>query len=90
MNSANQQDSCSFTVMVKGGTAQITDLVANVNSLNIPSAIKTALSVKLTAALAALSVNDTADACEDLASFISLVQAQTGKKIVPSSVVSRK
>jgi hypothetical protein len=86
MNSANEQDSCSFTVMVKGDTAQITDLIANVNSRNIPSAIKTALIVKLNAALKDLSVNDTSTACGDLASFISLVQAQASKKIMPSSV----
>jgi hypothetical protein len=84
-NSANQQDSCSFTVRVKGDTAQITDLIANVNSLNIPSALKTALTVKLNAALADLSVNDTADACGNLAAFINLAQAQAGKKIMPSS-----
>src|SRR5262249_49072896 len=88
MNSANQQDGCSFTVMVKGATAQITDLIANVNSLKIPSAIKTALIVKLNAALNDLAANDSGTACGDLASFISLVQAQTGKKIMPSSVAN--
>jgi hypothetical protein len=82
--------SCQFTVSVQAPVTsaadQILSLRAKVNNLpGIKSATKNSLVVKLNAALAALSVNDTATACARMQDFINLTKAQTSKKLIPAS-----
>jgi hypothetical protein len=60
---------------------RITDLITLVRGFGLPSGIQTSLVVKLQDAIAALNAGDTATACVTLASFISEVNAQSGKKL---------
>jgi len=70
----------SFTVTVKGSTAQIADLINLVSNLNLPNGIATSLITKLDQALVFAAVK-TAGACGKLNDFIAEVTAKTGRGI---------
>jgi subtilisin-like proprotein convertase family protein len=59
----------------------IADLIESVEALNLKSATENSLLKKLTNAQKNLDADDTAGACDKLASFIAEVTAQSGKKI---------
>ena len=59
----------------------IADLIESVEGLDLPSGIENSLLKKLTNAQMNLDADDSAGACDKLASFIAAVQAQSGKKI---------
>jgi Tol biopolymer transport system component len=65
-------------------TPEVSDLVALVQSFNLPHGVESSLLAKLNDALAALSAGDTATACIDLNAFINETQAQAGKKLTPT------
>ena len=72
----------SFQVVVKGATAQISDLINLVDSFHLsPQGIQTSFDSQLQAVQADLTAHDTAQACSDLTTFISHVNAQSGKKL---------
>jgi len=78
---------CTFTVKVKSAAEQLADLIAVVQGLTAPKldpGIRTAMLVKLQAALASVNPPNTALACQALQDFISMVNAQSGKKIATS------
>jgi HYR domain len=81
---AGNSTSGSFSVVVKGAAAQVTDLINLVNSFHLSSSLQHALDVKLSAALTAISAGDTATACSDLSDFIGQVRAKIGKGITQS------
>ena len=60
---------------------QITDLIALVQSLNLPGGTANSLITKLQDALAAIGASDTATACDSVTAFINECQAQSGKKL---------
>jgi hypothetical protein len=62
-------------------TPVVSDLVALVQSFNLPYGLETSLLAKLNDVLAALSAGDMATACVDLNAFINETQAQAGKKL---------
>jgi hypothetical protein len=62
-------------------TTTIADLIESVEGLDLASGTENSLLKKLTGAQKNLDADDTAGACDKLASFIAEVQAQSGKKI---------
>ena len=79
---AGDFDVYAFTFQVPSSTPnQINDLIALVQSFNLPSGTANSLITKLEDALAAISASDTATACICLTSFINECQAQSGKKL---------
>jgi hypothetical protein len=74
----------SATVLIKGADAQLTDLSAAVAGVGPGKS----LANKLSDAQAALSAGDVAGTCSILGSFVSEVNAQTGKKISPATAAS--
>ena len=62
-------------------TAAIDDLIESVEALDLHHGIENSLLKKLTSAQMNLDADDTAGACDKLASFIAEVSAQSGKKI---------
>jgi HYR domain/PA domain len=71
----------SFTVTVKGASAQINDLQRAVAGLDLQDGTETSVQAKLSAALGALSARNLSDACGSLGALINQINAQTGKKI---------
>jgi parallel beta-helix repeat protein len=69
----------SFTVHVKGAAEQVSDLLGLVVSQSLGPG--TSFQDKLTNALAALAVDDTASACSTFMAFVKEVTAQTGKSL---------
>ena len=63
------------------------DLIDSVEALGLPSKIEGPLLAKLNGAEKNIASGDTAGACDKLASFISQVKAQRGKKI-PAAVAA--
>src|SRR5258707_12559769 len=62
--------------------AQISNVITSINnSALIPASIKTSLSAKLQAALAALQLADIATTCSKLQDFLNDLRDQIGKKI---------
>ncbi len=85
--SAGGHSTASFNVVVSGAAAQITDLLALVESFNLQHGIENSLDVKLQHVLDALNAagaGDMTTACNKLNAFISQVQAQSGKAITPA------
>jgi hypothetical protein len=79
---AGNFDVYAFTFQVPSSTPnQITDLIALVQSFNLPGGIANSLITKLQDALAAIAASDTAMACDSLTAFINECQAQSGKKL---------
>ena len=75
-------DLYAFTFQVPSSTAnQINDLIALVNSFNLPAGTANSLITKLQNAQAAIDASDTATACNSLTAFINACQAQSGKKL---------
>jgi hypothetical protein len=78
----NDFDVQAFTFQVPSTTEDsINNLLAVLNSFNLPPGNANSLIVKLQDALAANSASDTATICSDLTDFISECQAQAGKKL---------
>ena len=73
----------SFQVVVKGAAAQISDLIALVDSFALPQGLQTSLDAKLQAALQAVNSGQTSAACNQLSAFINEVQSQAGKMLTP-------
>lgn len=71
----------TFSVTVKGATAQIGDLQRAVAGLDLQEGTETSVQAKLSAALDALNAHDVVDACGSLGALINQINAQTGKKI---------
>ena len=71
----------TFSVTVKGATAQIGDLQRAVAGLDLKEGTETSVQAKLSAALDALNAHDVVDACGSLGALINQINAQTGKKI---------
>jgi hypothetical protein len=85
-DASHNKSTCSFTVHVKGAVELITDLIAKVNALTgVESPNKNALITKLQAALAALTGNNTANACSLMQDFLNLVKAQKDKKLISAA-----
>jgi hypothetical protein len=79
---AGDFDVYAFTFQVPSSNPnQINDLIALVQSFNLPAGTENSLITKLQDALAAISVSDTATACICLTSFINECHAQSGKKL---------
>jgi hypothetical protein len=77
-------DVYAFTFQVPSSTPnQINDLIALVDSFNLPDGTENSLITKLQDALAAIDVSDTAMACDSLSAFINACEAQSGKKLTP-------
>ena len=75
-------DLYAFTFQVPSSTAnQINDLIALVNSFNLPAGTANSLITKLQDAQAAIDASDTATACDSLTAFINACHAQSGKKL---------
>ncbi|QNN53588.1 HYR domain-containing protein [Nocardioides mesophilus] len=86
-DAAGNTGSATFTVTVKGAVTQLTALQAKVQNLSSAPARKSLLTT-LQSAQAAVSRGDTSAACDKLTSFISQVEAQSGKKISTSDAAS--
>jgi hypothetical protein len=65
---------------------QLNDLIALVQSFNLPEGTEASLLRKLQDALAAVNASDTASACDSLTAFINASQAQLGKKLTANQV----
>jgi hypothetical protein len=74
----------SFQVVVKGASAQVSDLISLVNSFHLSGSLQNSLDVKLNAALKAINAGQTATACSDLSDFIGEAQSQSGKELTTS------
>jgi hypothetical protein len=81
---AGNTTSGSFQVVVKGGAAQVKDLINLVNSFHLTKSLQTALDNKLQDVLTAINSGQTATACSELTDFIGFVQSHTGKGISTS------
>jgi hypothetical protein len=79
---ANTSSAKSFTVSVRSASQQVITLQTNVQAVVNDSSTRTNLVSILQNAQAAIARGDTAGACDKMTSFISQVQAQSGKKIV--------
>jgi hypothetical protein len=78
----NDFDVQAFTFQVPSTTEDsINNLLALLNSFNLPPGNANSLIVKLQDALAANSASDTATICSDLTDFVNECQAQAGKKL---------
>ena len=77
--------SATFTVIVKGAPEQIADLIGYVPTCygwcTLDKGLTTSLTSQLRATQRDLQSGATAQACEDAATFIAHVRAQSGKKI---------
>ena len=85
--SAGGQSTASFNVVVSGAAAQITNLLALVESFNLQHGIENSLDTKLQHVLAALNAAGAGNmtmACNNLNAFINHVQAQSGNSITPA------
>ncbi len=74
----------SFTVTVLGAAAQLDNLIAAVQAIDIQQGIGTSLDAKLEnirAALDSAKAKDYASACAKLAAFVNEVDAQDGKEL---------
>jgi hypothetical protein len=67
-------------------TDQLNDLIAVVQSFDLPEGTEASLLSKLQDALAAVNASDTASACDSLTAFINASQAQLGKKLTANQV----
>ena len=65
---------------------QINDLIETVESFDLPAGTENSLVTKLQDALAAISLPDTATACDSLTAFINAAQAQSAKKLTADQV----
>jgi hypothetical protein len=65
---------------------QLNDLVALVQSFQLPDGTANSLITKLQDALAAVNSSNTATACDSLTAFINAAQAQSGKKLTADQV----
>ena len=80
-DAAGNTGSARFTVTVKGAGTQLTDLQAKVQSLPIDPTTRKNLQSILQTAQTALGKGDVRATCDKLTSFVSQVQALSGKKI---------
>lgn len=69
---------------VKGAATQVSDLISVVQGLPIAHGLKSSLLTQLQAVQADLQANNTAQACNDLTSFMNHVSAQSGKGLTTS------
>jgi HYR domain-containing protein len=78
----------SFTVTVRGASQQMTDLVATVTKMPLDPPTRNNFRSISQNAQTAIANGDTARACDKLTSFISQVQALSGKKISAATAAS--
>jgi hypothetical protein len=81
VDDAGLETSCSFPVHVLGAQEQAQDLREDVLSLGLISGTENSLLTKLDHALDAMAADDSAAACQRLATFISQVNALRGVQI---------
>jgi hypothetical protein len=75
-------DIYAFTFQIPSSVpSQINNLIALVQSFQLPHGIENSLLTKLQDALTALSASDTATACDSLRAFINQCSAQSGKAL---------
>jgi hypothetical protein len=79
--SGNASDIENFTVVVKGASAQLEDLLGFIVGQDLPHGTKTSLRVKVEAARVAVTFGATDFACDSLQSLINESTALTGKKL---------
>ena len=82
-NTAN----ASFTVKVLGANAQLNNLIATSQGMDLANGISTSLDAKLNAAIATLAdmkTNSISTACNQLSAFINDTTAQSGNKLTAS------
>lgn len=73
-------DVYAFTFQIPDSvSSEINDLIALVQSFQLPHGLESSLLTKLQDALAALNTSDTATTCDSLKSFINECSAQSGK-----------
>jgi HYR domain len=80
----NSAASQSFTVQVNGAAAQLSALLAAVTNV----APGSSMADKLKQIQGYIAINDKASACSGLTNFISLVKAQSGKKLTAAQATS--
>lgn len=82
-DAAGNTGTATFTVTVKGQSAQLVDLEAEVQSLprTVSAGTRKSLLALLESAQAAVARGNESAACDKLTSFISQVASQSGKKI---------
>lgn len=69
--------------IARSAPEQLADLEVLLQSMSIQHGVKNALFMRLQAALSAILANE-ATACTHLQDFVSLVIAQSGKKLTPA------
>jgi len=80
-DAAGNSSSGSFTLTVNGPSAQASNLITVVQSLNLPSGTSTSLTTTLQNAIDSFASGNATSACNQIDAFISQVQAQSGKKL---------
>lgn len=76
-------------VYVRGGIAELGDLIALVQSFGLtPTGIETSLVAKLSAALAALVADNSGTTCNNLTAFLNQVSAQSGKHLTTAQAAA--
>jgi len=83
-DASNNPSQGSFSVTVNGASAQMSNLIALVQSFNLNQGITNSLNSKVQSALGALNAANAgyrASACNQLTAFINSAQAQSGKQL---------
>jgi len=84
-DTAGNQGSASFSVLVQSASQQLTNLLTAVQSVVIDAPTSKNLLSIIQNAQDSLAKGDTAGTCDKLSSFINQVQAQSGKKIAKAT-----
>lgn len=74
----------SFTVTVLGAAAQLNNLIAQAQTMDLQNGIATSLDAKLNAAIATIAgmnANSVSTACNELGAFVNDTVAQSGKQL---------
>jgi hypothetical protein len=77
----NSPVSASFTVTVKGASAQVSDLFTLVNSFGLAPDFQASFDTQLQAVQTDLGNANTRQACRDLQAVLNYAQAQSGKQL---------
>ena len=78
---SNSPVQASFTVMVLGAAAQVSNLLATVNGMHLRTALQNSYDEELTEIRSEINGGQTANACANLSDFIVHVQGQSGKSL---------
>jgi HYR domain len=83
----NNTSTGSFQVIVKGASAQISDLISLQDSFHLDQSLQHALDNKLQDVLTAITAGQTATACSELIDYIGHVQSQSGKGLTTRQAI---